>query len=182
MVLPCSIESHETADSRHPLLISQSCQAKLGFTKSSRKGTITLDDYEDQGLEVARQIRTGLFMVRIDHLLTEQFLPLPIQLRSLLIEQPDLVESSGDELPNHHAYVAGPRTKPKRAHLIPQETLEMPTVIVSCGLLNFELSAYANGSSKRFQTHFGDRRVELSHFENYPNDARVFLDSFKDFS
>ena len=77
MVLPGAIDSHETADSRHPLLISQSVQAKLGFTKSARKGTITLDDYEDQGLEVARQIRTGLFMIRIDHLLTEQYLPLP---------------------------------------------------------------------------------------------------------
>ena len=65
MVLPGSLNSHEIADSRHPLLISQAAQAKLGFTKSARKGNITLDDYADQGLEVARQIRTGLFMVRI---------------------------------------------------------------------------------------------------------------------
>ena len=34
MVLPGSIDSHETETSRHPLLISQACQAKLGFTKS----------------------------------------------------------------------------------------------------------------------------------------------------
>jgi len=43
LVLPGAIDSHEIANSRHPLLISQGCQAKLGFTKSSRKGTITLD-------------------------------------------------------------------------------------------------------------------------------------------
>ena len=107
MVLPGAIDSHETADSRHPLLISQAVQAKLGFTKSARKGTITLDDYEDQGLEVARQIRTGLFMIRIDHLLTEQYLPLPEQLRSLLLEQPDTIESSDDDdLYDPHSYVA----------------------------------------------------------------------------
>ena len=150
MLLPGSIDSHETEKSKHPLLISQACQAKLGFTKKSRDGTITMDDYENQGLEVARQARTGLFMVRIDHLLVEQYLPLPEQLRSLLIEQPELVESSSEEVAEPIAYVARSRLQPQQ-YLIPHRTLDRPTVIVSCGLLNFETSAYANGSSLEFQ-------------------------------
>ena len=68
MILPGKLDTHEIADGRHPLLLSQACQAKMGFTKSSRKGIITLDDYEGQHLEVVRQARTGLFMVRIDNL------------------------------------------------------------------------------------------------------------------
>ena len=136
MVLPGSIDSHETETSKHPLLISQACQAKLGFTKKSRDGTITMDDYENQGLEVARQARTGLFMVRIDHLLVEQYLPLPEQLRSLLLEQPDTIESSDDDdLYDSHSYVASRRPKTRK---FPMATLEANTVIVSCGMLNFE--------------------------------------------
>ena len=38
------------------------------MVKDVRDGTICMKDYEGQRLEVARQIRTGLFMVRIDHL------------------------------------------------------------------------------------------------------------------
>ena len=189
MVLPGSIDSHETEKSKHPLLISQACQAKLGFTKKSRDGTITMDDYENQGLEVARQARTGLFMVRIDHLLVDQYLPLPEQLRSLLIEQPELVESSSEEVAEPIAYVARSRLQPQQ-YLIPHRTLDRPTVIVSCGLLNFETSAYANGSSLEFQDKFYEHRpgcgkmkflreVEHSHFEKYPNDAKIFLESFK---
>ena len=165
-VLPGSLDSHEIADSRHPLLLSQAAQAKLCFTKSSRKGTITLDDYEDQGLEVARQIRTGLFMVRIDHLLVEQILPLPEQLRCLLLEQPDVIESS-DEDDNYdsHGYVASSRPKARK---FPTATLEANTVIMSCGMLNFEASAYSKGSSKEFHDHFGNRKVETAHFEKHP--------------
>ena len=32
-------------------------------------GSITLDDYDAQSLEVARQVVSGLFMIRIDHLI-----------------------------------------------------------------------------------------------------------------
>ena len=36
-------------------------------------GTIKLEDYEFQGLEVARQAKTGLFMIRIDHLFLKDY-------------------------------------------------------------------------------------------------------------
>ena len=39
------------------------------MTKRVRDGSITLDDYDAQSLEVARQVRTGLFMIKIDHLI-----------------------------------------------------------------------------------------------------------------
>ena len=38
------------------------------MTKRVRDGSIALDDYDVQSLEVARQVRTGLFMIRTDHL------------------------------------------------------------------------------------------------------------------
>eukprot|EP00974_Lingulodinium_polyedra_P027992 2703689-Lingulodinium_polyedra.AAC.1 len=42
------------------------------MTKCMRTGEITLDDYGQQ-LEVVRQSGSGLFVVRIDHLLREHF-------------------------------------------------------------------------------------------------------------
>ena len=39
------------------------------MTKRVRDGSITLDDYDALSLEVARQVGTGLFMIRTDHLI-----------------------------------------------------------------------------------------------------------------
>ena len=55
--------------SKHPMLLSQAAQSMLGFKKNVRDGTIQLKDYDDQNLEVVRQVRTGLFMVKMDHIL-----------------------------------------------------------------------------------------------------------------
>jgi len=41
--------------------------------KNARIGSICLQDYEHQELEVVRTAKTGLFMIRIDHLSTERF-------------------------------------------------------------------------------------------------------------
>ena len=76
--------------------MSQAVQARLGFTKSARNGKVTMDDYNGQSLDVAREVGTGLFMVRIDHLFTEQYLNLPDPVRSLLLEQPDTIDDSED--------------------------------------------------------------------------------------
>ena len=75
-----------------------------------------------------------------------------------------MIESS-DEDDNYdsHGYVASRRHKTRK---FPAATLEANTVIVSCGMLNFEQSVYANGSSKEFHRHFGERKVETAHFEN----------------
>ncbi len=74
LTLPGTFQSHEFSGGTHPLLLSQSLQALLGMTKNVRNGTIQIMDYENQNLEVVRQARTGLFMVRVDHLLVNDFL------------------------------------------------------------------------------------------------------------
>ena len=98
-------------------------------------------------------------------------------MRSLLLEQPDTIDSSDDDdLYDPHSYVASRRHKTKK---FSTATLEANTVIVSCGMLDFEQSAYADGSSREFHRHFGNRKVETAHFEKHPNDAKIFLDSFQ---
>ena len=65
MVTPGCVNSHEIQEKTHLLLLSQARQAKLGRTKRVRDGSITLDDFEAQSLEVARQVGTGLFVIMI---------------------------------------------------------------------------------------------------------------------
>ena len=69
MVILGYVHSHVIPEKTHPLLLSQACQAKLGMTKRVRDGSITHDDYDAQSLEVVRQVGTGLFMIRIGHLM-----------------------------------------------------------------------------------------------------------------
>ena len=68
MSLPGLVEGHKIIEGDRLLLLSQSVQAKLGMVKDVRDGTTIMKDYQGQHLQVARQIRTGLLMVRIDHL------------------------------------------------------------------------------------------------------------------
>ena len=49
----------------HPLLLSQACRARLGMTTRVREGSITIDHYDSQSLEVARQVGTTLFTIGI---------------------------------------------------------------------------------------------------------------------
>ena len=43
------------------------------MTKRVRDGSITLDDYDAHSLEVARQVVTGLFMIRIATLIRDNY-------------------------------------------------------------------------------------------------------------
>jgi len=71
------------------------------------------------------------------------------------------------------------RTKVPKKNF-PAKILEAQTVIVTCGMNNFEFSSYSNSKSKKFRSHIGDRRVEIGHFGIYPEDERIFLESFKE--
>ena len=51
MVIPVCVHSHEIPEKTHPLLVSRTCQTKLGMTKRVRDGSITLDDYDAQSLD-----------------------------------------------------------------------------------------------------------------------------------
>ena len=58
------------------------------MTKRVRDGSITLDDYDAQSLEVPRQVETGLFMTRIDHLIRDDYASNPL-LNDLVIDRDD---------------------------------------------------------------------------------------------
>ena len=58
------------------------------MTKRARDGSITLDDFDAQSLEVARQGRTGLFVIRIDHLKYNDYVRNPL-LDDLVIVRDD---------------------------------------------------------------------------------------------
>ena len=77
VILVC-VHSHEIPEKTHLLLLSQAYQAKLGMTKRVRDGSITVDDDDAQSLEVARQVGTGLFMIRIDHLVYDDYVCNPL--------------------------------------------------------------------------------------------------------
>ena len=123
LILPGRLDSHEMPNSMHPLLISQACQAKLGFRRDVRDGTITMKDHEDQNLEVARQTRTGFFIhemyrtePKVSHLLIpSQECPKPLvspgqEDRSPMPERIDLAR---------HAYVLTPKVDPFQAEKFP---------------------------------------------------------------
>jgi len=61
--------------------------------------------------------------------------------------------------------------------------LDANTVIVSCGMTNYESTVYTNGRHQTFRKHLGDRKVEVDHFRKpkpgRPNDEKIFLESFK---
>ena len=89
MILGC-VHPHGIPKKTHPLLMSQARQAKLRLTKRVREGSITLDDYDAQSLEVARKVGTRLLMIRIDHLARDDYVCNPLW--------SDLVIDVGDEL------------------------------------------------------------------------------------
>ena len=88
VVIPRCVHSHEIPEKTHLLLVSQECQAKLGMAKRVRDGSITLEDYDAQSLEVARQMGTGLFMIRIDHLIYNDYV-CTLLLNDLVIDVDD---------------------------------------------------------------------------------------------
>ena len=55
------------------------------MTKRVRDGSITLNDYDAQSLEVVRQVGTGLFMIGIDHLIYNDYVRNPL-LNDLIID------------------------------------------------------------------------------------------------
>ena len=70
------------------MLVSQACLAKLGMKKRVRHGSITLDDYDAPSLEVVRQVGTGLFIIRIDLLIYNDYVRNPL-LDDLVIDVDD---------------------------------------------------------------------------------------------
>ena len=102
-------------------------------------GSITLDDYDAQSLEVARQVGTGLFMIRIDHLIRDDFASNPL-LNDLVIDFDN--ESGVDNVArdSDHSNSSDCFTHAMinvRCRKLPKSVLQADTIVVSCGLANF---------------------------------------------
>ena len=80
-----------------------------------------------------------------------------------------------------HCYVSRRQRQVKQP--IPQIALDANTVIVSCGMTNYESTVYTDGRHQQFRQHLGDRKVNVNHFRNpkqeHFKDKEIFLESFK---
>ena len=113
--------------------------------KRVRDGSITLDDCDAQSLEVVRQVGTGLFMIRIDHLKNNDYV------RNILLD--DLVIDFDDELGIDSTARDSDRSNfpdcltcamvNVRVCEIPRNVLQADTIVVSCGLATFEQSSWS---------------------------------------
>ena len=138
--------SHQTPDTTKNelvLLLSQACQARLGMTKRVRKRSITSDD--SQPSEVARQAGIRLFTIRIDHFVHDDHV-CNFLLDDLVIDsggEPDVKNvARGPDQPcspdcSTHAMVGDSR------RIFPRSVLQTDTIIVSCGLPNFERTSWS---------------------------------------
>ena len=152
MVVPGCVHSHEIPEKTHPLLLSQVCQAKLGMTKRVRDGSITLDDHDAQPLEVARQVETGPFMIRIGLLKYNDYVCNPL-LNDLVIDfddEPgiDSAARDSDETTSHDCFTHAMVNV--RGCEIAINVLQADTIVVSCGLANFEQSAWSTHRRHEF--------------------------------
>ena len=95
------------------------------MTKRVRDGSITLDDYDEQSLEVVRQVGTGLFVIRIDHLIYIDFCELGV---NSAVRDSD--QSNSTDCLTHAMVNVG-------VCEIPRNVLQADTIVVSCGLANF---------------------------------------------
>ena len=176
MVIPACVRSHENQEKTEPLFVSQACQAKLGMTKRVRDGSITLDDYDAQLLEVARQVGTGLFVIRIDHLIYNDYVCKPL-LNDLVINFDD--ESGIDSMARDSDQSKFPDCSTHamvnvRSCEIPRNVLQADTIVVSCGHANFVQSSWSRHRRHEFwRTH-----EELHTKENYDKFVRSFKDNY----
>ena len=122
------------------------------MTKRVRDGSITLDDYDAQSLEVPRQVGTGRFMNRIDHLIRDDYASNPVL--------DDLVIDRDDELGVNSAARDSDRSNSSdcythamvnvRSREFPKSVLQADTIIVSCGLVNFERTSWSTHRRHEF--------------------------------
>ena len=137
MVIPECVHSHEIPEKTHLLLHSQACHAKLGMTKRVRDGSITLDDYDAQTLEVARLVGTGLFMMRIDHLRYNDYVCNPL-LNDLIIDfdnEPGIDSTPRDSDQSNFPDCFTHAMVNVHGCEIPRNMLQADTIVVSSGRL-----------------------------------------------
>ena len=170
------MHSHEILEKTHPLLLSQACQAKLGMTKRVRDGSITLDDSDAQSLDVVRQIGAGLFMIRIDHLIYNDYVCNPL-LDDLVInfdDEPGIDSTARDSDQTNSLVCFTHAMVNARGCETPRNVLQAVTVVVSCGLVNLEQSSWS--THRRHE--FWGTHEELHTKEVYDKFVRSFKDNY----
>ena len=152
-------------ENSHGHTVSQTCQAKLGMTKRVREGSVTFDDYDAQALDVARQVGTGLFMIRIDHLIRDDNASNPL-LNDLVIDlgdefDVDHVDRDSDQSNSSdcftHAMVNA------RCGESPTSVLQAHTSIVSCGLASFERTSWSAQRCPKFWGSYDELATEADY-------------------
>ena len=116
-----------------------------------RDGSITPDDYEAQSLEVVRQVGTGLFMIRIDHLMYNDYVRNPL-LDDLVVDfddEPGIDRTARDSDQTNSFDCVTHATANVRVCEMPRTVLHPDTIVVSCGLCELRAVFLVDTSSPR---------------------------------
>ena len=117
-----------------------------------KQSSITLDDNDAQSLEVARQVETGLFMIRIVHMIHDES-ACNLLLNDLAIDLDDesginCVARDSDRSNSSHCFTHAMVNA--RCREFPRSVLQADTIIVSCGLANFERTSWSTQHRHKF--------------------------------
>ena len=177
MVIHGCVHSLKIPDKTHPLLVSQACQAKLGMTKRVRDVSFSLDVYDAPSLEVARQLGTGLFMIRTDHLKYNDYVCNPL-LNDLVIDfddEPGVDSPARVSEQSHFPDCFTHAMDNDRGCGIPRNVLQADTIVASYGLAHFEQSSWSTHRRHEFWGTHGEPRTKKyqgkfvhSFMDNYP--------------
>ena len=126
MVMPGCVHSHEISEKTHPLFVSQARQAKLGMTKRVRDGSILINN------DFVRNTLLNDLVIDFD-----DELGIDSTARdSRQLNFPDCFT---------HAMVN------VRGCEIPRHVLQADTIVVNCGLANFEQSSWSTHRRHEFR-------------------------------
>ena len=110
-----------------------------------RDGSVALDDHDAQSLEVVPQVGTGLFTIRIDHRIFNDYVCNPL-LDDLVIDfdgergiDSTARDSDQSKFPDCFTHAM----TNVRGCEIPRNVLQADTIVVSCGLANFAQSSWS---------------------------------------
>ena len=112
------------------------------MTKRVHDGSITLDDCDAQSLEVSRQVGTGLFMIRIDPLIRDDYASNPLL--------SDLVIGFDNESGVDNVARDSDHSNSSDCFTHAMVNVRCRTIVVSCGLANFERSYWSTQRRHEF--------------------------------
>ena len=122
------------------------------MTKRVHEGSITLDDFDSQSLEVARQLGTKSFLIRIESSVHDG------HVRNSLWNYP-VIDCDDESVVNKVIRGSGkPCSSDCFTHamiddscrVLPRSVLQADTIIVSCGLRNVECTSFSTQRSHKF--------------------------------